>query len=224
MDYRLKDNIGSYTCVNRSIHSLGEFTFKKKYITHNKILETLVLSYNKLFSIHNESFKNLVALKRLILNNNKIETLVENIFSTNINLNVLDVRNNLIIDILYDFGQNKQLFKILLDGNPLQGLKRSAFESFMYKKDGRQTVRMFLKLQYFKCDCSQLWLIKYEPGYLMILGDVKCTHNSLPSLRNMKMDCLIYKNCTNHKNLFKKAVTLCEQQERGFISIYIYIY
>ena len=205
------------------ITTIGKFTFRNKLGTPNNRLRQLKLYNNRLISLTNESFYNLVALERLSLRNNQIETLVENIFSTNSNLKGLDLQNNLIIDILYDFGQNKNLFSIYLNGNPLQGLKRSAFESFMYKKDGRKKVRMFIRLQYFKCDCSQLWLTKYDRGYLTVYSNVKCINNSLPSLRNMKMNCLIHKNCDDYQNRFKQAVSFCEQQERGFISIYMLI-
>ena len=162
-------------------------------------------------------------LSQLNLRDNKIKTLVENIFSTNLNLVWLNLSDNLIIDIMYDFVHNTYLKNIYLDGNPLRGLNMSAFKSLMYKRDTDTTLNMFLKLENFTCDCTQLWLSNHKMVYLVINGlNRYCADKSVPSLRKTNVMCLL--NVCGDKfwdNELREAQLYCEQQERGFISLHL---
>ena len=180
----------------------------------------LNLNDNKLNRLTNESFYKLVNLKYLFLKNNKIETLVDNIFSTNHNLYLLNLNDNLIIDIFYDFVHNKLLSRLHLTGNPLRGLKRSAFESLLYKRNDNIYLVIHIYTTNFTCDCTQLWLTNYTIYNTKFQGEaIFCTPKSLPSLINMNVACLIYKNCrdANKVKRLKKAQEYCSPQERGFI-------
>ena len=166
-------------------------------------------------------------ISHLNLRNNKIKTLVENIFSTNLNIVWLILSNNLIIDIMYDFVHNISILFLFLDNNPLRGLNISAFESLMHKRADLITLKVYLKLENFTCDCTQLWLSNPRKGSLQIIGlDRDCSDKSVPSLRRTNVMCLIDTYmCTNRYagisdksavNKLKEARIYCEQQERGF--------
>ena len=164
------------------------------------------------------------------MSDNLIETLVPNIFSTNIELKYLNMKNNLIIDILYDFGVNIKLVYLYLGGNPLPGLQRSAFESIMFKRPTELIMlKMELNLTNFTCDCTQLWLTNHKHSYLHVYNlDGKCGPKGLPSLSEMNILCLIdIDNCDdfNRTNGIREAQMFCGSKDIGlYIYIYIYIY
>ena len=166
-------------------------------------------------------------LTDLLLTDNYIETLVENIFLSNIKLTVLEIKNNLIIDIVYNFVHNTYLRNIDLDDNPLRGLQLSAFESLMYKRVTNTSLKMYLKLEDFTCDCTQLWLSTRKPVNLIIISLRRiCADEGVPSLSGMPALCLIYADkCGNFNRSegLKEAVLYCELRDRGFISLYVFI-
>ncbi|XP_071057175.1 relaxin receptor 2 [Onthophagus taurus] len=107
---------------NNRIQSLIDCSFGE-----NNILNTLVLSYNRIADVHADFFCNLTRLLKLDLSFNKIEIIQEETFINLQNLNELYIRGNKIIKIAKNTFSELPLSVLSLIGNKIVSIERLSF-------------------------------------------------------------------------------------------------
>ncbi len=95
-------------------------------------LEILSMGTNSIESIAPASFQNTTALINIGLDNNRLESLPQTLFSTLINLQRLSLNKNLLHTIEAEtFKQNTALIKLNLDNNRLENVSQNLFSTLI---------------------------------------------------------------------------------------------
>lgn len=124
-------------------------------------VETLLLSNNRISSVHEQAFQKLKDLKNLKLNYNRIQNVKRSMLSSNSRLQFLDLSYNQLSSLPKDmFSGLKELHSLILRGNAFKVLEKT------YMKD------IFPQLFFFdvvdnplECDCELSWVLSEKKPY-----------------------------------------------------------
>ena len=138
---------------------------------------TLSLISNSITELDDTVFKYLISLKIILLHHNKIKIIHRLLFSTNIELNQISLKNNLIYQFNLDVNPLIYLKYLELENNKLTTLNQSVFKNFF---TDTSTKWLLLDNNTFKCECDMHWITELEviPSNIVISVKDVCQSNN----------------------------------------------
>ena len=162
-----------YFCVNSFINYLNEKSFHSNPNDKKASkLHTLNLNFNNIIILHDDQFKQLLALEYISMRNNKLILISSSLFSNNIIIKYIDLYANNIVDFDFRLDVLKLLWHLNLGYNKLSTLKEKVFIDYLVKNIKRRII-LRIANNNFKCDCSMAWIRELDHSNIAIYTSKK---------------------------------------------------
>ncbi|GFS27676.1 LOW QUALITY PROTEIN: leucine-rich repeat-containing protein 15-like [Elysia marginata] len=152
------------------------------FFSHMPSLKTLLLHKNMLGpSLSNDVrgviFSTLINLQILDLSSNVIQDLPKQIFEKNTNVQILNLSNNEIRNFLPSLANNKKLETLDLTSNTLVGFSKSTCDQLLsIKRSNPNFTTLIGKNSGFLCDCNGIFYLQFLLDHREIFKDVETFH------------------------------------------------